>query len=692
MFDLTAPPNATALAWCGVVSASLDGTSSIEFELRVRTTRTEIARRRVISARGLRTRWRRLRLRVREAGAVRITLTTRAVRSSGDGVPRAVWKNPRVTWPRPLLDALARVRAALTASNIGRLWHKLLPPNSEARYRLWAREQQPSRHARRAQREWSSRQSRVFTLITFVPDGAEGPSHATWQSVVDQTYGRWEWLLVAPAIAGRGVAARVRPLGDERIRVVSTPAGNTRGAAWNAALRECRGEHAALLDDGDRLAPHALYQAALAFDAHPDMDVLYSDEDRIGNDGRRHGPRFKPDWSPELLLSVNYIGRLAVLRVSSVLAAGGFHDEYGGAEEWALLLRLSHANTRIRRMPFCLYHRAAAPIPERAAVRERVLRDHCESRGCVLTRRADDEYRITWLARQPQMVSIIIPNRNAGSVLRPCIEGIATRTAYPNREIIIVDNDSSEQDVLELYRIIEESGTGRVVPFNRVFNFSAACNAGAAVARGELLLFLNNDIAVIEESWLDELVAWALAPDVGVAGPKLLYPDGTVQHAGVVFGLGLVGHIFARTPEWESGVFGSASTYRNYLAVTGACQIVRADVFRRLGGYDERFRLSFSDVVLCLEARKHGLRVVYTPHARLVHHESFTRKREDFPEDLELLARYLKSMDFVEDPYFHPELDPTSPRPAVRSPFDARPQQVIRGYIDRLLACAAAEG
>ena len=188
--------------------------------------------------------------------------------------------------------------------------------------------------------------------------------------------------------------------------------------------------------------------------------------------------------------------------------------------------------------------------------------------------------------------------------------------------------------------------------------------------------------------WLSvtPMSSWAERPDVGIVGAKLLYPDRTIQHAGVVFGLGLVSHIFSGAPEGVSGVFGSSECYRNYLAVTGACQMIRREVFRQLRGYDERFRLVFSDVVLCLEARKAGYRVVYTPYARLVHHESYTRKRDDSAQDMELLARYLRATGFVEDPYLHPELDPRFQVPALRPPFDPAPRQVIREYIERVLS------
>jgi GT2 family glycosyltransferase len=467
-------------------------------------------------------------------------------------------------------------------------------------------------------------------------------------------------------------------MGESNVRVEAVPDNATRADAWNAGLRASRGEYAALVGERDRLSPSALYDVASALDRAPDIDVVYSDEDRVDVSGsRRHHPHFKPDWSPDYLASCNYIGRLALMRVSTVQAVGGFVDRVSH-EEWELLLRLSRAKARFRRLPLCLYHRQdeAAPVEDTGAAAIRSAHLDAIGRGPGSRQSA-----------QP-LVSIVIPNRNASAVLRTCLTGLVDETAYPHREIVIVDNGSTDAEVLEIYESLQRSGHGRVVAFNRPFNFSAACNAGATAARGELLLFLNNDIEVIHPDWLDELVRLAGRPDIGIVGAQLLYPDRTIQHAGVVFGIGLVGHIFARATPETSGIFGSAADCRNYLAVTGACQIMRRDVFDRLGGYDERFRLSFSDVILCMEAWKAGWRVVYTPFARLVHHESYTRKRDDSAEDMELLARYLKETGFVEDPYFHPELDPKSPIPAIRPPLDPMPRQIISDYVERVLAAA----
>jgi GT2 family glycosyltransferase len=607
---------------------------------------------------------------------------------------------------RAVLRRLAAIapaaRRALSKRNYRRLWRAVWIGNRDL-YRLWVLENEPSRRALRAQRKASAAGTRLFSLMTFVTEPGGWDAGGIAESVLGQSYPRWEWILAATEDSTEDVRKALDRWGhDPRVRVLRVPAGSTRADAWNAALGGAQGEFAALLDQHDRLAPAALYEIATALDRAPGCDLLYSDEDRISRRSfERHDPRFKPDWSPELLLASNYIGRMAMMRVAAVTAAGGFRNGHDGVEEWDLLLRVSRTPPRIQRVTRCLYHRGETDVRDETDVHagpgkgqgteEATIREHCEALGLdVAVSKSAGGCRVVWPVRGRPLVSIVIPNRDAPRVLKRCVTGLLHETRYPNIELVIVDNGSIDLEVIELYRSLEREGRTVIVPFDRPFNFSAACNAGAAAARGDLLLFLNNDVEVLEPDWLEELMRWAQRPGVGIVGAKLLYPDCTIQHAGVVFGLGLVAHIFSRAPEGASGVFGSSESYRNYLAVTGACQMMRKDVFRQLGGYDERFRLVFSDVVLCLEARKAGYRVIYTPHARLVHHESYTRKRDDSPQDMELLARYLSTTGFVEDPYLHPGLNPKFLVPELRPPFDPAPRQVIREYVDRVLSAAAA--
>jgi GT2 family glycosyltransferase len=527
----------------------------------------------------------------------------------------------------------------------------------------------------------------VFTLITLVPERAISSGSQALASLLEQSYPHWEWLAVTSGTDHTHAADAAR---DPRVRMVQLDGALTPAARLNHALAIARGEFAALLDDFDVVGPSTLFEMSEAAGAFSAADVLYSDEDRRSDTGERFQPAFKPDWSPDLLLSCNYVGRLALIRTATAIAAGGFRDGFGRAYEWELLLRLSRSGARFRRVAACLYHRHEAAASTGPEDRDAVLLDHGKQLGLALqVDGPPDEPRLRWRLVQAPKVSVIIPNRNAFAVLKKCVDGILESTSYPHRELIVVDNGSTDRDVLDLYARLEREGCGRIVPFDRPFNFSAACNAGAAVATGDLLLFLNNDVEVVDPDWLEELVRWAQRPGIGVVGAQLLYPDRMIQHAGVVFGLGLVGHIFGRAAESTRGLFGSSQWYRNYMAVTGACQMLPRDVFERLGGYDEHLRLSFGDVVLCMEAWKAGYRVVYTPHARLIHHESFTRQKEDSAEDMEFFARYLRRENFLEDPYLHPHLNPRTLIPAVRPPFEPLPRQVIAEFLDRVLAASA---
>ena len=692
-YDVTLPTRARVLTWCAVApEPHFAGAGAMEFEVRVLTADGESASRCLVDTASSRQgRWHSIRVDAPADGPARIVFKTR---TTGDSMsPQDVpllWAEPRIEGRRSVSDLVRASRAAIGKLGLQGLWYRALPASGERLYRLWIRDHRPSAAQLRAEREWSLGRARTFSLISaFDGKDTDGLLRAV-ASLTDQTYQAWEAVVVTTDDAllhAQETIARITH--DERVRVVAVPSSTTRSDAWNRALGEARGEFAALLGQNDMLAPSALYEIAIALERLPVCDVLYTDEDCVSRASERHNPRFKPDWSPELLLASNYIGRLAVIRVIKALAVGGFRNGHDGAEEWDLLLRLSRTTQRIQRIPCCLYHRDDAHAEDRTAGCA-VLQDHCAAMGWPVTiTRAGETFRIGWNILEPPLVSIVVPNRNAKAIFEQCANGVLHRTHYRHLELIVVDNASTDPETIELYRSLERDGRTRIVPFNRPFNFSAACNAGAAASRGDLLLFLNNDIEVIDPDWLDELAGWAQMPEIGIVGAKLLYPDRTIQHAGVVFGIGLVSHIFARAPEGTTGLFGSCETYRNYLAVTAACQMMRKSVYQRLGGFDERYGLAFSDVVLCMEAWRAGYRVVYTPRARLMHHESYSRKRSDSPQDIGWLARYLHETGFMEDRFFHPELNPNSTVPALRPPFDPAPRQVVHDYVERVLALRA---
>jgi len=683
-YRVTLPEHARFVARCAV-SFERPAPPEVQIELTIQaifeTGRVESST--LVTARGG---GRVLSLLLKQPGPATIVLETR-IRDGAAPVGTCVrWTNPRVQWPRPARDVIAVLGSAVqrrTLSALGR-GHT---PTDKWLYRSWVRENDPTKAALRAQRERAAGERRLFTLITLMPETGHAEGTRALESLLEQSYPHWEWLVLTVAAKDRPRAAAAAR--DPRVRLLPMDEGMRPAARLNQGLANARGEFAGLLDPLDMLAPSALFEMSQAVAGSGDADVLYSDEDRRSEAGERFQPAFKPDWSPDLLLSCNYIGRLAMLRTAAAVEAGGFRDGFGDAYEWELFLRLSRSGARFRRVVGSFYHRHESAADTRLEDRDAVLLDHGKHLGLSLEVAGPPEAtRLRWKLERASKVSVIIPNRNAFTVLKKCVDGILDDTSYPHREVIVVDNGSADRDVLDFYARLEGQGRGRIVPFDRPFNFSAACNAGAAVATGNLLLFLNNDIEIVDPDWLEELVRWAERPGIGVVGAQLLYPDRMIQHAGVVFGFGLVGHIFGRAAERTRGVFGSSEWYRNYMAVTGACQMLPRAVFERLGGYDERLRLSFSDVVLCMEARKAGYRVVYTPHARLIHHESFTRQKEDSAEDMDFFARYLRRENFTEDPYLHPHVDPRSLIPLVRPPFEPLPGQVIADFLDRVLAAS----
>jgi GT2 family glycosyltransferase len=447
----------------------------------------------------------------------------------------------------------------------------------------------------------------------------------------------------------------------------------------------------ALLDSGDLLHPAALEQVVGALQADRDCDLLYTDEDRLSPDGRRcHTPMLKPDWSPEMLLGQDCIGRLAVLRTAAVRAVGGLRADRAAVLDWDLYLRLAEKRCRIRHLRQCLYHRAASAPPGedvRAAQRQ-VIREHLARQGldAEATHQANGVLRLRWPLSRTPLVSIIIPSRNRAALIQRCIEGIRRRTSYAHLEILIVDNQSTEGEVLAFYRRLEAEGAARIIPFNRPFNYSAACNAGARAARGEMLLFLNNDTDVLAPDWVEELVRWGQRPGVGVVGTKLLYPSGRIQHAGLVCGLvSIVSIAYYGLPGSHADVLGGVDSYRNYLAVTGACQLLPRRVFDKIGGFDEDYLLTHSDVAICIRAWKAGYRIVYTPFAALVHDESASRGDFAPTDDGRLMARQLAAWGVTGDPYYHPGWNADAMTLTPRAGRERSAEHVLRDSLTALL-------
>ena len=428
---------------------------------------------------------------------------------------------------------------------------------------------------------------------------------------------------------------------------------------------------------GDTLSPDALYEFARIVHDHPDdrPALIYCDEDHLAADGRtRSQPIFKPAWSPEMSLGYDYMGRLTLLRRDLMEQAGGFDPRMEEAAEWDLKLRVSSLSDRVVRITRCLYHnRSETDVRQvcrgeeqaRAALRAHLARLGIEGGDAAL--QSNGTFRVHWPLPEYPLVSIVIPTVDSPRRIERCVRGLIDETSYPNKEIILVDNGSTDAETLAFYDQWKASGAVKLVPFDRPFNYSAACNAGAAAAKGQYLLFLNNDLEFVSPDWLEELVRWAQRPDVGVVGPKMIYPSGTVNHAGIAVTLDSYVNLYLDQAGDRWGIFGHVDSYKNTSGLLGACQLMSRSTYTRLGRYDERYLLVCSDIGICLEACRAGLRNVYTPYAVLIHDESTTRRGIGDPsDDLDLAAREIVRLAYFEDPYFHPSLKPRVPTPSLR--------------------------
>ena len=501
------------------------------------------------------------------------------------------------------------------------------------------------------------------------------------RSVQAQRYPNWELCIADDASPGEGVWKLLSQAmaDDPRIKAVRRPVNGNICAATNSALDLATGEFVALMDHDDILPERALYEVAALLQDHPDADLIYSDEDKIDANGNRYEPYFKTDWNPELILAQNMVSHLGVYRRSLLVAAGGLREGFEGSQDYDLALRISEmtAPARIHHIPWVLYHWrqeggpatfSQAQMDRCAAAAERAVAEHLDRTGQrhVTVGQMPDapgwvEVRRSLPEPKP-LVSVIIPTRDRLDLLERCVDGLLNKTAYAPLEVLIVDNGSVEPETLAWFESLRGDPRVRVLPAPGPFNYSALNNRAAAEARGEILLLLNNDISVIGEGWLDELVVHAVRPSVGAVGARLLFPDGTVQHAGVVIGLGgVAGHLYYGGPGDTGGYYNHLALTRNMSAVTAACMALRKSVFQEVGGLDaEGLAVAFNDVDLCLKIRAAGYDIVWTPHAELYHHESASRGEDVAPEakarfDAEVdLMRERWGQTLARDPFFNP--------------------------------------
>jgi glycosyltransferase involved in cell wall biosynthesis len=502
------------------------------------------------------------------------------------------------------------------------------------------------------------------------------------QSVLGQLYPHWELCVADDASTEPYVRAALESYAarDPRIRVSYRKANGHICDASNTALEMAKGEYVALFDHDDVLSQTALYEVAAEIDQHPGVQFIYSDEDKIDLEDRRFDPYFKPDWNPDLNLGQNYTSHLSVYRTDLVRSLGGFRKGFEGSQDWDLNLRATERipASAIRHIPKLLYHWRAAPGSTALQLAEKsypvdaarkALADHFQRVGesVEILPVPGDHWRIRYPVPSPApLVSLIIPTRNSLELVRQAVQSILSKTDYPNFEVIIVDNESDDPGTLAYLDAISKGGNPRlrVLRYSAPFNFSAINNFAVKEALGQLVGLVNSDVEAIDRGWLTEMVSQAMRPGVGAVGAMLYYPNNTVQHAGVVLGLGgVAGHPYKEFPRGDQGQKNRLRLVQNYSAVTAACLVIRKDRYLEVGGLNEKeLPIAFNDVDLCCKLIQAGYRNLWTPFAEFYHHESATRGVEDTPEKK---ARFQSEIDYMmntwgnllmSDPAYSPNL------------------------------------
>lgn len=535
------------------------------------------------------------------------------------------------------------------------------------------------------------KQPPLISVVVPVYNTTERYLREMMDSVIKQLYPHWELCIADDASTEPHVRRVLEEYAarDGRVKVSLREKNGHISAASNSALELATGSHVALLDHDDLLPEHALYLVALAIGENPDADVFYSDEDKINDDGMRTEPYFKPDYGFDLLLGQNFVSHLGIYRLDAIRAVGGFRLGYEGSQDYDLVLRiLARTKGPVVHLPWVLYHWRLFPgagtfsstqIDKAAEAARKAIREHLAAKGVSATvepwvhayhRVIRDE-----LPHWPR-VSAIVPTRDHVSVLRTCVTGLLERTDYPNIELIIANNDSIEPETLAYFDKLRADPRVRILDCPGPFNFSAINNAAVRASTGEIVLLLNNDIEMVDRRWLKEMVKHAVRPEVGAVGAKLLYPDNTVQHGGVVLGLnGVAGHLHAGVPAESPGYFGWLKIARNSSAVTAACLALRRSVYDEVGGLDEvNLKVAFNDVDFCLRITEKGYLIVWTPEATLYHWESKSRGNDLAAHHLERFKReiaYMRerwSQRLETDPFFNPNLSLSTAHPVMAFP------------------------
>ena len=511
------------------------------------------------------------------------------------------------------------------------IWHK----RDYLNYPKWIKLNEPADVDLRLQKQYLFSYQPQISIVTVIYKMSLNYFKEFLAAIQEQTYDNWK-LCIVDSSHERDKNIEKLCNKDKRIQYRFLGGDNGISENTNEAIKLAEdGEYAAFMDYDEILAPFALYESVKCINEQPDVEFIYSDEDCIVN-GKRSNPVFKPDYAPDTLRSWNYIGHFVVLKRHLVDSLGGFNSEYDGVQDYDFVLRASEATGKIHHIQKILCHkriRKALPsVESSAAVTEagaRVIYSHIERLGLKGNVKPDEKhpgrFYVIYDVIGTPFVSIIIPNKDHMTTLKTCVDSVLERSTYSNYEIVIVENNSENEETFAYYRELEKHVKIRVLYYpEKGFNYSKLINFGVRNCTSDYIVQLNNDTEVITPNWLELMLGFAQRPDVGAVGVKLLFPDGSIQHAGVVASSDGFFHLL------------SGCHIVNYTAVTGACVMSRMKLYDIIGYMDDAFPVNFGDVDFCFKLRAKGFLIVYNPLVALYHHESLTRGQSETPEKQEL--------------------------------------------------------
>ena len=552
----------------------------------------------------------------------------------------------------------------------------------EMSYKRWRKKTKISKKVLEEQTQSVFDQMPLFSIVIPLYCTPANYLIEMMDSVLAQSYRKWELCLSDGSGFGRLDDGLIREYmrKDKRIKFVSSREPLSISNNTNQALSIATGDYIVFMDHDDLIEPNALYECVKVINTHPHVEIIYTDEDKVSADGKKYfQPHFKSDFNIDLLRSMNYICHLFVVSSEVQRKVGLLRQEFDGAQDYDFILRCVEVSDRICHIPQILYHwrthqDSTSENPESKLYAfeagRKAIEDHLKRVDIPAEVKMGEYlgiYRVNYFLQSMPLASILIPNKDHTRDLARCINSLFKNQNYGNFEVIIIENNSETEEVFHYYEKIQKKYKNIKVikrQSNGTFNFSALNNFAAKYAHGQYLLFLNNDTEILNPESIKEMVSLCMREEVGAVGAKLYYPDGTIQHAGVILGLGgVAGHAFKDFPHNANGYFSRIICRQDYSAVTAACMMVPKTLFEEVGGFDERLEVAFNDIDLCLKIRDKKKLVVYTPYAELCHYESKSRGQEDTQEKVE---RFNKEVQYfrvkweeyltVGDIYYNPNL------------------------------------